>query len=356
MADNVAVTAGTGTVIAADEVTRNAIAEKQQIIKISLGAEGAFDNLVDSGQQLSAASVPVVIASDQSAVPITGTVTAVTAITNALPAGTNNIGDVDVLSSALPTGASTAAKQPALGTAGAPSTDVITIQGIAAGTTVPVTGTITAVTAITNALPAGTNNIGDVDVLTLPALVAGTANIGDVDVLTLPNVTLAAGTNTNEVVGDAAHDAAVAGNPLLQGIEARTSLGTAVANGDVVRATGDRYGRAFVMGFPMSWARSNGTPITATTTSVIAAPGAGSHLEIGRIHMTNASATAATVSIRDGAAGTQSFESYLPQGGIISVDLAKSGYLPLTSATRLDIVLSAAGSISYTIGYLTILD
>jgi hypothetical protein len=35
-------------------------------------------------------------------------------------------------------------------------------------------------------LPAGTNNIGDVDVLTLPPLPAGTNNIGDVDVLTLP--------------------------------------------------------------------------------------------------------------------------------------------------------------------------
>jgi hypothetical protein len=43
-------------------------------------------------------------------------------------------------------------------------------------------------------IPAGTNNIGDVDVLTLPALPAGTNNIGDVDVLTLP--ALAAGTNT----------------------------------------------------------------------------------------------------------------------------------------------------------------
>jgi len=47
-------------------------------------------------------------------------------------------------------------------------------------------------------LPAGTNNIGDVDVLTLPAgtvagsasLPAGTNNIGDVDVLTLPPVTV----------------------------------------------------------------------------------------------------------------------------------------------------------------------
>src|SRR3989304_2199531 len=63
------------------------------------------------------------------------------------------------------------------------------------------------IAAFDSSLPAGANNIGDVDVLTLPALVAGTANIGDVDVLTLPDVTLAAGTNTNEVVGDAAHDA-----------------------------------------------------------------------------------------------------------------------------------------------------
>lgn len=39
---------------------------------------------------------------------------------------------------------------------------------------------------VSAALPAGTNNIGDVDVLTLPSIPAGTNNIGDVDVLTLP--------------------------------------------------------------------------------------------------------------------------------------------------------------------------
>ncbi len=90
-------------------------------------------------------------------------------------------------------GVSTAAKQPALGTAGTASTDVITVQGIAAMTPLLATlsgtnniATVTAVTAISSALPAGNNNIGDVDVATLPALVAGTANIGDVDVLTVP--------------------------------------------------------------------------------------------------------------------------------------------------------------------------
>lgn len=76
------------------------------------------------------------------------------------------------------------------GTAGTPAGGIVTMQGAASMTpvlaTLTGTNTVAAVTAITNALPAGTNNIGDVDVLTLPALVAGTANIGDVDVLTVP--------------------------------------------------------------------------------------------------------------------------------------------------------------------------
>ena len=55
-----------------------------------------------------------------------------------------NTGAVTVASSALPTGAATAAKQPALGTAGSASTDVITVQGIASGVAQPVSGTVTA--------------------------------------------------------------------------------------------------------------------------------------------------------------------------------------------------------------------
>jgi hypothetical protein len=69
----------------------------------------------------------------------------------------------NVKTSALPTGASTSAKQPALGTAGTASTDVITVQGIASmtavkvdgsGVTQPVSGTVTAnlgTAAVTNA-------------------------------------------------------------------------------------------------------------------------------------------------------------------------------------------------------------
>jgi len=54
------------------------------------------------------------------------------------------------------------------------------LVNLGANNDVTVTGTVTA------NLAAGTNNIGDVDVLSLPALAAGTNNIGDVDVLTVP--------------------------------------------------------------------------------------------------------------------------------------------------------------------------
>lgn len=60
-------------------------------------------------------------------------------------------------------------------------------------------GTVTAVTAITNALPAGTNNIGDVDVLSLPSLPAGSNAIGTVTAVdaTTSNFSLIAAASTN---------------------------------------------------------------------------------------------------------------------------------------------------------------
>lgn len=70
---------------------------------------------------------------------------------------TVNTGAVVVSSSALPTGAATAAKQPALGVAGTPSTDVITVQG-KPGMTALVTdssATTQPVSATSLPLPAG---------------------------------------------------------------------------------------------------------------------------------------------------------------------------------------------------------
>ena len=152
------------------------------------------------GQALAAASVPVVLTAAQ--------ITTLTPLATvaATQSGTWNITNVSGTVS-LPTGAATAAKQPALGTAGSASTDVITIQGIASGTVVPVSdgggsltvdgtfwqatqpvsgtvtanagsGTFTIAGAVTNAgtfatqvtsIAAGDNNIGNVDIVTVPA-------------------------------------------------------------------------------------------------------------------------------------------------------------------------------------------
>lgn len=69
-------------------------------------------------------------------------------------------------------------------------------------------------------------------------------DIGDVDVTSLPNVTLAAGTNTNEVVGDVAEDIALAGNPVRQGVRASAAIPSAMsADGDVVTPWADLNGR-----------------------------------------------------------------------------------------------------------------
>lgn len=58
--ETVQITEGVGTPIAVDTVGD----AKYQAVKVALGADGAMDTLVDSGQQASSASVPVVGPSD----------------------------------------------------------------------------------------------------------------------------------------------------------------------------------------------------------------------------------------------------------------------------------------------------
>lgn len=65
MADNVDITPGTGATVAADEVG----GALYQRVKVAVGADGAAADLAP-GQAAMAASLPVVIASDQGAVPV----------------------------------------------------------------------------------------------------------------------------------------------------------------------------------------------------------------------------------------------------------------------------------------------
>lgn len=114
-------------------------------------------------------------------ITVDGTVTA--------NAGTGTFA-ISAASLPLPSGAATAAKQPALGTAGSASTDVITVQGIASGVALPVSGTVAATQS-------GTWNIGSIT--TLPTLANVTTVATVTTVGTLTNIT-----NWGNIVDNAA--------------------------------------------------------------------------------------------------------------------------------------------------------
>lgn len=185
------------------------------------------------------------------------------------------------------------------------------------------------------AIPAGTNNIGDVDVL---SIAAGDNNIGNVDIVTMPNVTLAAGTNTNEVVGDAAHDAVAAGNPVLLGGYASAAAPADVsADGDVARLWTTLKGAVHVAdaGGALS-VDDNGGSLTVDGTVALGAGaasigtlGANSGIDIGDVTINNASGASA-VNIQDGGNsitvdGTVTVTDGLNVEGDIAHDAADSG-------------------------------
>lgn len=144
------------------------------------------------------------------------------------------------------------------------------VEGVASGTAIGVSGTVAATQSgawtvtqsgtWTVGLSAGTNNIGDVDVLTLPALPAGNNNIGDVDI-----ASFVAGAIL-EVQGDVARDAVAAGNPVLMGGRASLAAPTAVSSdGDAVDNWLDRVGRANVKITAPTCTPANVTAATSST-------------------------------------------------------------------------------------------
>jgi hypothetical protein len=224
-----------------------------------------------------------------------------------LGAGTNNIGDVDVLTlPALPAGTNNIG-----------DVDVLTLP----------------------ALPAGNNNIGDVDIATIAA---GDNNIGNVDIVTMPNVTLAAGTNTNEVVGDVAHDAPAAGNPLLVGGFASAAAPTAVStDGDMVRA----------------WHLLNGAQATALTAAGALIGGDatnGLDVDVTRLPApltttgTGTEATALRVTIATDSTGVLSVDD---NGGTLTVDnttLSVVGNGAAATALRVSLANDSTGIVALT--------
>lgn len=244
MADNtqLSTNTGSGDILATKEVTHGGDTTKLQAVSLMgvSGTEGAYTIADINGDATNGLDVDV------------------TRIVAALPAGTNaigklaansgvDIGDVDVTSCALPTGASTAANQ---------ATEIASLAAIEASASVlddwdetnrcavnPISGQVGVqgasgvVTALTQrvvlatdvALPAGTNaigklaansgvDIGDVDVASLPATPAGTNLIGKV--VAAPDIDAVYSGTTAKTIGFGKLSTASTGNQALVAADA----------------------------------------------------------------------------------------------------------------------------------------
>jgi len=234
--------------------------------KIVLGTNG-----VDSGDVSTSNPIPVngtVTTSPTGTQAIAGTVTAVQSGTyTTSPTGTQTVAGtitasagtgtftvngsgvtqpISVVSLPLPSGAATSVKQPALGTAGTASADVITVQGISgmtalkvdnSGVTQPISGTITA-----NA-GSGTFTV-DGSGVTQPVSGTVIANAGSgtfvVSVSNSPTVTANAGTGVFRVdpTGNTTQPVNVT-NTLTAGVGGLGASGSAVSGNPVLVAGSD---------------------------------------------------------------------------------------------------------------------
>lgn len=190
-------------------------------------------------------------------------------------------------------------------------------------------GTVTAVTSITNALPAGTNaigklaansgvDIGDVDVLSLPSLPAGTnaigklaansgVDIGDVDITSIVSGTGATNLGKAE---DNAHTSGDVGVFILS-VRNDTPNATLAAAGDYQQVSSDMVGGVRTALYETDFAvlgtnhvKKYYTNAGAVTDGIVWSPAAGKRWYVTDIFI-NVSA-AATVTLEDDLAGGDS--------------------------------------------------
>ena len=155
------------------------------------------------------------------------------------------------------------------------------------------------------------------------------------------------------VQGEAAHGASTTGAPVMLGVEARTTDGTPVSTGQVSRLLGDSLGKAVVLQGATHDMQANGTTNYTNTTGadVIAAAGAGVRIAVTSILVTNASATATKVSIRDGTTAKVTGYAAASGGGFalngggrpLFITTANTAVTAICATTAADVDVSVSG-------------
>lgn len=157
------VTPGSGQTVHTDTVG----GDEYQAVKIIDGSTGGTS---------SATVTTIGLKVDLTTATIVGSTVGVSSILGALPAGSNSLGNVNIISSnTLPvSGTFFQTTQPIQGTVNVISTQPFTVYG----TTVQVVNTTSTIQNIQNALPAGSNSLGNVNITSTNTLnIAGTLSV-----------------------------------------------------------------------------------------------------------------------------------------------------------------------------------
>jgi hypothetical protein len=150
--------------------------------------------------------------------------------------------------------------------------------------------------------------------------------------------------------GQAAHDAAITGNPLRAGGRAVTANYAAVAPGDTADCITTVVGAQVVKPYAIPEAEWSFTAaLTAITdVAVQTAAGAGLKRHVTWLQATNTGGTANDVLLRDGTATR--LQVTIPAGQSVTFGLPTG--IPLTANTALNVQLSAAGTVRFNaLGY-----
>lgn len=278
----------------------------------------------------------------------------------ALPAGTNNIGDVDVLSSALPTGAATSANQ---------TTIIGHVDGIEALLT-----TIDADTSVLQATGASSQVVQGAQAMNAavtgnPHVIAGRTLLGaalapfindlggSIGVLGVQlidgslNFVSFNSDGSQKTTGNVAHDAVDTFGPVKIGFKATgaNALPAAVATGDRVDGYGDEYGRIQMRN--NVGATSVSLDATASGNSTIVTPTSGKAIRVKFIHLVNNGSGVNKVGLRFAAAGTIRFTGDLPADGGTRLMNLINAYWEGATNEALIINLGGAGDVDVTVQY-----
>lgn len=247
------------------------------------------------------------------------------------------------------------------------SGNVTVVQPTAGDLNATVTGTVTA------NLAAGVNNIGDVDVLTVPAPLSTTGGGTEATALRVTVATDSTGvlsvddngstlsiddgggsitvdgavslTGISDIEGSVAHASADSGFPVKIGTRARSTVITSVATDNRSDAIGTLQGYIITYPYALPQSSLTGTANTtaATDTAVIAAQGAGVTINVTTITVYNSSTTNTFVNIKDGA--TTRLVIPAPAQGGATITLPSP--LRLTANTALNFASASAVTTMY---------